>query len=100
MEEVVINVIYALNKCPTKSIHGKTHQEAWSQRKLNISHFKVFGFIAYSYVPNKLRKKLDNKSKNIFLLVTRVRQRVKNYTIQKLKGYNESSCYFFYKDGI
>jgi hypothetical protein len=68
LEEVIINVIYVLNNCTTKSVHGKTHQEAWSQRKLNISHLKVFGFIAYSHVPNKLRKKSYNKSKkNIFI---------------------------------
>ncbi|PNX68452.1 copia-type polyprotein, partial [Trifolium pratense] len=34
----------------------------WSGIKPSVSHFKVFGSIAYVHVPDNLRKKLDDKS--------------------------------------
>lgn len=53
----------------------------------------MFGFIAYSHVPNKLRKKSYNKSKKyIFIGYESIQSK-------NLKGYYESSCYF-YEDGI
>lgn len=59
--EAVAHAIYVLNECPTRSNGGKTIQELWVDRKPNISHFKVFECIAYTHVPDALRKKLDIK---------------------------------------
>lgn len=44
--DAVSCAIYVLNRCPTKSVFGKTPQEAWSHKKPNISHLRVFGCIA------------------------------------------------------
>ena len=34
----------------------------------NLSHLKVFGCVAYAHFPDELRKKLDKRDKNVFLL--------------------------------
>ena len=34
----------------------------WNGEKVNLSHLKVFGCVAYAHVPNQLRKKFDPKS--------------------------------------
>ena len=60
--EAVAVVVYVLNRFLTCSVKGKTPYEAWSGRKPNVSHLKIFGSIAYSFVPSQLRKKLDEKS--------------------------------------
>uniref|UniRef100_A0A803P9Z5 GAG-pre-integrase domain-containing protein n=1 Tax=Cannabis sativa TaxID=3483 RepID=A0A803P9Z5_CANSA len=60
--------VYLVNHSPTRSAHEKTPQEAWSGRKLGISHLRVFKSIAYVHVPDQKRTKLDDKSeKYIFI---------------------------------
>ncbi|PNX98657.1 gag-pol polyprotein, partial [Trifolium pratense] len=54
--------VHILNRCPTFALKDITPEEAWSGSKPSVSHFKVFGSIAYVHVPDNLRKKLDDKS--------------------------------------
>ena len=56
--------VYILNRSPTSSVQSYVPKEAWSGRKVIISHFWVFGCISFSHVPEKLRKKLDDRRKN------------------------------------
>ncbi|CAB75469.1 copia-type reverse transcriptase-like protein [Arabidopsis thaliana] len=66
--EAVACAVYLLNRSPTKSVSGKTPQEAWSGRKPGVSHLRVFGSIAHAHVPDEKRNKLDDKSeKYIFI---------------------------------
>ena len=45
-----------------------TPEEAWSGRKPNVEHLRIFGCIAYAHIPDEKRKKLDDKGvKCIFL---------------------------------
>ena len=60
--------VYLSNRSPTRSVWGKTPQEAWNGRKPNISHLRVFESIAYGCVPDQKRRKLDDKSeKYVFI---------------------------------
>nr|KYP66220.1 Retrovirus-related Pol polyprotein from transposon TNT 1-94 [Cajanus cajan] len=66
--EAVACAVYLTNRSPTRSVSGKTPQEAWSGRKPGISHLRVFGSIAHVHVPDEKRSKLDDKSeKYIFI---------------------------------
>ncbi|PNX70366.1 cysteine-rich receptor-like protein kinase 25-like protein, partial [Trifolium pratense] len=66
--EAVACAIYLSNRSPTRSVLGKTTQEAWSGRKPGISHLRVFGSIAHAHIPDVKRSKLDDKSeKYIFI---------------------------------
>jgi hypothetical protein len=45
-----------------------TPEEKFTSKKPNVSHFKVFGCIAYVHVPDEKRSKLDPKAdKCIFI---------------------------------
>eukprot|EP01018_Ginkgo_biloba_P033151 Gb_11412 [translate_table: standard] len=54
--------VYILNHSPTKSVKNITPKEAWSGHKPSITHFRVFGYVAYVHIPNKKRNKLNAKS--------------------------------------
>jgi len=60
--------VYLSNRSPTRSVWGKTPQEAWSGRKSGISHLKVFGSIAYAHIPDETRTKLDDKSEKFIFI--------------------------------
>jgi hypothetical protein len=69
--EAVATAVYIMNICLTKSVKNKVPQEAWTGMKHNVVHLKFFfGCVAYAHVPDELRKKLDNKGKNVYLLGT------------------------------
>jgi hypothetical protein len=61
--EAVNKVVYNKNQCPTKALDSKTPQEAWSGRKLGVSHLKVFGCKAFAHVPDENRTKLESKTR-------------------------------------
>ncbi len=60
--EVVNTAVYIKNRCPTKALDSKTPQEAWSGKKPDVSHLRVFGCKAFAHVPNEKRTKLESKS--------------------------------------
>jgi hypothetical protein len=59
--EGVAIAVYILNRCPTKSVKSRVPQEALTGLKHNVAHLKVFGCVAYTHVPDELRRKLDKK---------------------------------------
>lgn len=84
--EAVVCAIYVLNRCSTRSVCDRTPEEAWSGRRPFIGHLRVFGCIAYTHVPDHLRKKLDDKSENVFLLAIVMFQKLINYsTLRQIK---------------
>jgi transposase InsO family protein len=69
--EAVNWAIYILNRSPTTALNDITPEEAWSSTKPFVKHFRIFGCIAYTHVPDAQRRKLDDKSvKCIFLGVS------------------------------
>jgi hypothetical protein len=54
--------VYIKNRCATKALDSKTPQEAWSGRKPDVSHLRVFGCKAFAHVPDEKRTKLESKS--------------------------------------
>ena len=64
--EAVTNVVYILNRCPTTSVRDVIAQEARSDRKHSIVHFKLFGCIAYAQVHEDIGKKLDKNMRSVF----------------------------------
>ena len=58
--EAVSTAVYLLNRSPTLAVNHKTPEEAWSGRKPRINHLKVFGSLAYVWIPNAKRTKLNS----------------------------------------
>ena len=69
-----------MNRTPTAAVHDVTPEEKFSSRKPDLSHFKVFGCIAYVHVPDELRTKLDPKAEKCVFI---------GYSLEQ-KGYK---CY-------
>jgi transposase InsO family protein len=65
--EAVFTTVYLLNRSPTMAVKQKTPKEAWSRRKPKVSHLKVFGSIAYTWIPDEKRTKLDPKRKKMMI---------------------------------
>ncbi|KAH9670908.1 hypothetical protein KPL70_017154 [Citrus sinensis] len=66
--EAIACAVYLSNRSPTRSVWGKTPQEAWSKRKSGITHLRVFGSIAHVHVPDESRAKLDDKSEKFIFI--------------------------------
>lgn len=57
------NWVYdVLNRSPTTAVKVKTPHKAWSGLKPSVQHFRVFGCLAYTYIPDVKRTKLDDNS--------------------------------------
>jgi hypothetical protein len=66
--EAIACAVYILNKSPTKIVRDMIPQQTWSGKHHSVSHFKVYGYIAYAHVPKETKSKLDDKSeKYIFI---------------------------------
>ena len=60
--EVVACTVYLSNRSPTRSVWGKTPQEAWSGRRPDVSHLRVFESVAHVHIPYEKKAKLGDKS--------------------------------------
>ena len=77
LAEVVNTAMYIMNRTPTAAVHDVTPEEKYTGTKQDLSHFKVFGCIAYVHESDELRTNLDPKvEKCIFV----------GYSLQQ-KGY-------------
>ncbi len=69
--EAVATAAYLRNRTMTSANEDcLTPYEKWYGRKPDISHLRVFGCTAYSYVPSTDRRKLDKKTRKCALLAT------------------------------
>jgi hypothetical protein len=53
---------YIVNHTPTKAPKNITLEESWTKIKPDVSHFHVFGSIAWAHIPYEKRKALQPKS--------------------------------------
>lgn len=66
--EAVCHSVYILNRLPTRAISGVTPYEAWSERKPNIGHVRVFGSLVHMKLPLVQVTKLSDRSKDVINL--------------------------------
>lgn len=60
--EAMATAVYIRNRCGARKLNGKTPEEIWTGKRPTSSHFKIFGCLAYSWIPKELRNKLDRKA--------------------------------------
>ena len=78
--DAMFTAVYLINRSPTTTVHIITPEEAWSGRKPDLSHLRIFGCVCYVHIPSELRSKLDAKSEKCVFV---------GYSIEQ-KGYR---CY-------
>ena len=57
--EACNTTVYVQNRCPHKVLGMSTTEEAFTGKKLDISHLKIFGSPVYIHVTKDARKKLE-----------------------------------------
>lgn len=60
--EAVNTANHIRNRCPSRSLQGKTPCEIWNGRKANVSHFRTFEIKAYALSKNGRNGKFEAKS--------------------------------------
>lgn len=63
--EAVRHSVYILNRFPTRALSGVTPYEAWSTRKPDIGHVRVFGCLTHMKIPANKVTKLSDRSKMV-----------------------------------
>lgn len=62
--DMVTNVVYKRNQCPTRALPTVVFEEAWSGRRPCIAHIQVFRYNEYVMVFDETKGK-----QNVYLLV-------------------------------
>jgi hypothetical protein len=57
--EACYTAVYLQNRSPHKAVGSMTPEEAFSGKKPEVGHFRIFGCTTYSYVPSEKRTKLE-----------------------------------------
>ena len=66
--EALSTAVYLRNRSPTKSVEAMTPSEAWTGKKPNVNHLRIFGCAAYAHVAKDKRRKLDPKARKCIFL--------------------------------
>ena len=66
--EALSMATYLKNRSPTKAVENMTPYEAWTGKRPDVSHLRVFGCDAYGLIPKDEREKLDAKSRKCILV--------------------------------
>ena len=61
--EACNTMVYVQNRCPRRVLGMSTPEEAFTGKKLDVSHFTIFGSSIYVHVTKNTRKKLDPTEK-------------------------------------
>jgi len=61
--EAVNTANYIRNRCPSRSVEGKTPFEMWTGRTPDVRHLREFGCIAYTFERKPNKGKFDDRSK-------------------------------------
>jgi hypothetical protein len=57
--EACNTAVYVKNHCPHRILGMSTLEEAFTSKKTDVSHFKIFGSYVYVHVTKDSRKKLE-----------------------------------------
>jgi hypothetical protein len=59
---------YLQNRSPHSILGKKTHEEAFTCRRLDVENIRIFCCLTYSHVPSERRTKLDSKAEHEILV--------------------------------
>ncbi len=86
--KVVNTAVYIKNQCPTKALESKTPQEAWTSKKLDVSHSRVFGCKAFAHIPCVFLGYCEG-TKAYHLMCVETKRIIKSRDVVFLKGTKE-----------
>lgn len=60
--EAINKATYLINRCPSRSNNGVTSKERYIGIRPAVNHLRIFGLLAYVYIPQYQRNKIQLKS--------------------------------------
>jgi hypothetical protein len=66
--EASVVASYLQNKSPHRILGKKILEEAFTGRRPDVEHIKIFGCLTYSHVPSERRTKLDPTTQQVILV--------------------------------
>ena len=66
--EACNTTVYVQNKVPHNALGKIALESVFTGRKPEVSHFRIFGSVAYYHVPEEKRKKLDRTTEKGYIL--------------------------------
>lgn len=66
--EACSTTVYVQNKTPHRALCKITPESVFTSKKLVVSHFRIFGSLAYCHIPEEKRKKLDQTAEKGYLV--------------------------------
>lgn len=66
--EACNKVVHILNHSPTFTLVNKTPYEAWHGVQPEVSSIRVFGCIAYAFIPSQQRRNFDEKEEKFIFI--------------------------------
>eukprot|EP00253_Pinus_taeda_P006243 PITA_06243 len=60
--------VYVQNRTPLRALGKITPESAFTGKKHEMSHFRIFGSLAYCHIPEEKRKKLDQIAEKGYLV--------------------------------
>ena len=61
--EAARTTVYVQNRLSHNALEFKTLEEVYTEKKLEVSHIKIFGCLVYVHIPKEKITKLDPSSK-------------------------------------
>jgi hypothetical protein len=61
--EVAMAVVYVQNRLSHNTLGFKTPEEMFTEKKLEVSHLKIFGCLVFIHIPKEKRNKLEPSGK-------------------------------------
>ena len=58
-EEAARTTMYVHNHSPHRVLENKTPEELFSDKKPEVSHLRIFGYLVYIHIPKEKRTKLE-----------------------------------------
>jgi hypothetical protein len=84
--EASMKTIYVQNRIPHRILKDMTPEEAFSEKKLNVEHLRIFGCPVYFHIPKDKRKKLKpSGKKGIFMGYSESSKAYRIYILKKHK---------------
>ena len=66
--EACNTTVYVQNRVPHNALGKNTLESVFTGRKPKVSHFRIFGSVAYYHVPEEKRKKLERTAEKGYLV--------------------------------
>ena len=84
--KAVNTAVYVQNRCPHQALGSKTPEEMFTGKKLDVSHFRIFGSPVYFHVPKEKRNKLGASGrKGIFVGYSKIPRAIESMWLVKVK---------------